>query len=64
MFLHSYIFNDNKNVCKFIKKTLNEKNVYAFLIKKTFTNWLGSKQQNFQQLPSKATYQKELHFVV
>ena len=47
MFLHSYIFNDNKNVCKFIKKTLNEKNVYAFLIKKTFTNWLGSKQQNF-----------------
>ena len=32
MFLYSYIYNDNKNIYKFIKKTVNEKkNVWALI---------------------------------
>ena len=51
-FLHSYIYNDNKNIYKF-KETLNEKkNVYAFLKNSPLHSRLGSKQQNFLQLPS------------
>ena len=34
-FLHSYIYNQNKNIYKFIKK-LNQKNTYHFFIKKHF----------------------------
>ena len=33
MFLYSYIYNDNKNIYKFIKKMVNEKkkNVWALI---------------------------------
>ena len=40
-FLHSYIYNDNKNIYIYVhKKALNEKkNVYAFLIKKSIIKY-------------------------
>ena len=46
-FLHSYIYNDNKNIYMFIKNVKWKKNVYAFLIKKTpnFICWTRLKTE-------------------
>ena len=53
MFLQLYIYNDNKNIYSSCKNLNEKKNVSAFLIKKTpLYAGLGSKLQNFQQLPS------------
>ena len=52
MFLYSYIYNDNKNIYKFIKKTVNEKKKKCLSLntptkKPTFTCWTKFKIAKF-----------------
>ena len=52
-FTQLYIYNYNKNIYKLIKKTLNEKKcIHPFSKETPLHAGLGSKQRNFQQLPT------------
>ena len=45
-FLQSYIYNDNKNIYMFIKKTLNKKKIFLRLFNNALICWTKLKTKN------------------